>query len=416
MSRPLALSIYGAAMGLFEGVAPTLLKRRARRGKEDPARIGERLGRASAPRPEGPLVWLHGVSVGESASLLPLVERIRQERPDIALLVTSGTITSAALLKKRLPQGVIHQFVPIDGPKAVARFFDHWRPSLGIFAESELWPNLLLAARGKGCRMALVSARITGHTAKAWAKRRAIAQVLLGSFDLILPQDDASAQRLRDLGAAPGPELNLKYAAAPLPADPAELGRLRMIAAGRKLVLAASTHPGDEMLIADACPKGPMLVIAPRHPSRGRDIAEALAARGRTVGRRAAGEQLSNSADIYVADTLGELGLFYRLADVVVMGGAFSPGIGGHNPLEPARLGKAVISGSSAFNFNDVYRDLEQVDATLIAEPDALSSAIAALLADPATAKAMAAAAETYAQSHAAAFEAGWALIRELLP
>ena len=416
MSRPLAIGLYEAAMSLFEPLAPALLRRRARRGKEDPGRLQERLGHASAPRPDGKLVWLHGVSVGESVSLLPLIARIRAERPDLAVLVTSGTVTSAELLAKRLPDGVIHQFVPIDGPKAVDRFLAHWRPDLGVFAESELWPNLILKARARGTRLVLVSARITHKTAENWKKRRAVASLLLGAFDLILPQDPASSRRLAELGAAPGPQLNLKYVADPLPADPAEAGRLRMTAAGRKLVFAASTHAGEERIISDACPRGPMLVIAVRHPDRGAAVAEELGARGRTVTRRGAGDPLSNKADVYVVDTLGELGLFFRLADVVIMGGSFLPGIGGHNPLEPARLSAGVVSGPHVHNFDDVYRDLAAAGGALMAEADALPAAVAELLSDSGMTRAMAKAAQAYAAAQRSDYEAGWALIEERLP
>ena len=231
MTVPLAL--YALVSRLAEPLAPLVLRRRAAAGREDPDRIDERLGRAGRSRPEGPLVWLHGVSVGETLSLLALVEGLRTRRPDIALLVTSGTRTSADLLARRLPARVIHQYVPVDGPRAVRRFLEHWRPDLGILAESELWPNLVLGARRRGTRLALVSARITEGTARTWRRVPATARRLLEAFERILPQDRASAARRSGLGAACGRELNLKRAGAPLPFDPAELERLRGVTAGR---------------------------------------------------------------------------------------------------------------------------------------------------------------------------------------
>ncbi|WP_304440585.1 3-deoxy-D-manno-octulosonic acid transferase, partial [Phenylobacterium sp. CCH12-B4] len=198
------------------------------------------------------LVWLHGVSVGETTSLLPLVAALRARRPGLSLLVTSGTVTAARLLAARLPKGVIHQFAPVDTPGAARRFLDHWRPGLAVFVESEIWPNLILTAKARGTRLALLSARMTEASAVRWARWPGSARTLIGAFDLILPQDAATADRIRRLGGAPGPGLNLKLVGEPLPADEAEMGRMRAAIAGRKVVLAASTHPGEEAPIAEA--------------------------------------------------------------------------------------------------------------------------------------------------------------------
>ncbi|MCA3733123.1 MAG: 3-deoxy-D-manno-octulosonic acid transferase [Phenylobacterium sp.] len=392
MTLPLAL--YGLATGLAEPLAPLVLKRRAKAGREDPLRLGERLGRAGAPRPPGPLVWLHGVSVGETVSLLALVEGLRARRPDLGLLVTSGTRTSAELLARRLPAGVRHQYVPVDTPGAVRRFLDHWRPDLGVFAESELWPNLILTARRRGTRLVLASARITEGTVRTWRRAPASARRLLSAFDLILPQDRATADRLRGLGADCGRELNLKRAGAPLIFDPAELARLQGLAAGRPVVLAASTHPGEDALIAEAAEGlGALVVIAPRHPERGAEIAAALKA-----PRRALGEEPGPETPVWIADTLGEMGLFFRLADVVVMGGSFPGGIGGHNPLEPARLGAPVITGPDIANAADVYGEMfDEVCALMARDGPDLRRKLAGLLADPVLRRRMREAALAYA-------------------
>lgn len=411
MTAPLAL--YGLLTRLAAPLAPWVLDRRARRGREDPARIGERLGRASLPRPPGPLVWLHGVSVGESLSLLSLVEGLRTRRPDLSLLVTSGTRTSADLLSRRLPPGVAHQYVPVDTPGAVARFLDHWRPDAGIFAESELWPNLLAAARRRGTRLALVSARITEATARSWSRAPRSARDLLSGFAVLLPQDAASAERLEALGAHCGPQLNLKRAGAPLPCDPEELARLRAALGARPVILAASTHPGEEALIADAARDLPaLLVIAPRHPERG----EAL---GREFGapRRALGQSPDPSTPVWIADTLGEMGLWFRLADVIVMGGSFPGGIGGHNPLEPARLGRAVVSGPDIANSADVYDEMLDEACAMVARdaPD-LRRRLAGLLADPPLRRRMGEAALAYADRQGEALEAALDALSPLLP
>lgn len=390
----LPLDLYGLATRLAEPLAPLILKRRAKAGREDPFRLGERLGRTGAPRPPGPLVWLHGVSVGETVSLLALVEGLRARRPDLGLLVTSGTRTSAELLARRLPAGVRHQYVPVDTPGAVRRFLDHWRPDLGVFAESELWPNLILTARGRGTRLVLASARITEGTARTWRRAPASARRLLSAFDLILPQDRATADRLRGLGADCGRELNLKRAGAPLIFDPAELARLQELAAGRPVVLAASTHPGEDALIAEAAEGlGALVVIAPRHPERGAEIAAALKA-----PRRAPGEEPGPETLVWIADTLGEMGLFFRLADVVVMGGSFPGGIGGHNPLEPARLGAPVITGPDIANAADVYGEMfDEVCALMARDGPDLRRKLAGLLADPVLRRRMREAALAYA-------------------
>ncbi|HUZ13261.1 MAG TPA: glycosyltransferase N-terminal domain-containing protein, partial [Caulobacteraceae bacterium] len=308
MSRtrlPASLRLYALAAALVEPLAPRFLAGRARRGKEDPLRLAERLGNGSAERPAGALVWLHAVSVGESVSLLPLVERLRAERPDLGLLVTSGTRASAELLARRLPPGAIHQYAPIDTPRAVARFLAHWRPELGIFVESELWPNLILASRRGGTRLALISARITERSARAWRRRPAAARAVLRAFDLILAQDGAAQARLAGLGAEVAGRLNLKRLGAPLGADAVELARLRAAAGGRAVVLALSTHAPEEALVAAAVrplTPQPLLVIAPRHPARAGEIAGALA--GRRLARRTQGDALAAATEVYLADTL----------------------------------------------------------------------------------------------------------------
>jgi 3-deoxy-D-manno-octulosonic-acid transferase len=418
-ARPLPLALYAAATGLFAPLAPALLRARAREGKEDPARLGERLGRASRPRPEGPLVWLHGVSVGETQSLIPLIAALRTARPGLNLLVTSGTVTAAELLARRLPPDVPHQFAPVDSPGAVGRFLDHWRPDLGVFVESELWPNLILAASARGVRLALISARITEASARGWARTPASARAVLGAFDLVLPQDQETAGRLRSLGAATGAELNLKLVGEVLPADAAELARLQAAVARRKVVLAASTHPGEEGLIAQAVHDagGPLLVVAPRHPDRGEAVAAELSGAGFAVARRGAGEPLVAETTAYVADTLGEMGLFLRLADVVVMGGAFEPGIGGHNPLEAARLGKPILTGPHAFNARGIYDAMFLEVAALEARDAAnLARHLRGLLDNPMIARRLGEAALSFAERQGAALGEALAHLTPLLP
>lgn len=416
----LSLTLYRLAVTLLEPFTPAILKGRARRGKEDAARLGERLGRASVARPDGPLVWIHAVSVGESLSVLPLVERLRERRPDIAVLVTSGTVTSAELLAKRLPQGAIHQFAPLDTPGASRRFLDHWRPDLAIFVESEFWPNLLLGAKARGSRLVLMSARVTEKTAKGWARARGVATTVLKAFDLILPQDRATQERLAPWGVG-GPLVNLKYVGEPLACDEAGLARLKAAVGARAVVLAASTHPGEEALIASAfeamppITPAPLLIIAPRHPERGGEVTGLL--RGHGVARRSNGEAITTDTGVYVADTLGEMGLWFRLADVAIMGGSFVEGVGGHNPLEPARLGAPPVTGPFAFNFTDVYGEMLAEQAALLADrPEDLTRLVHGLLSDPARAKRTGATARAFARARSDALDRAWAELEPLLP
>lgn len=427
--RPPALRLYRAVTTALSPLAPAMLRKRIKAGKEDRSRIGERLGRASAPRPPGPLVWLHGASVGESLSHLPLVERLRKERPDVHVLVTSGTATSAALLARRLPQGVTHQYVPVDAPFAVRRFIRHWRPGLGVFIESELWPNLLLEAKDSGAKLALLGARVSASSAKGWDRAPRSARALLSLFDLVLAQDERTQTWLEGRGGLVSGELDLKHAASPLPVDEAALAAFKARVGERPVVVAASTHPDEEAMITTAFTQAvkaarparaaakPLLVIAPRHPERGAAIAEALSGRRLVVFRRSVGDAPTDTADVYIADTLGELGLFFRAARVVVMGGGFAEGIGGHNPLEPARLGAPVISGREVFNFQRTYDSMWAAHAALPAGGEAdLAELMANLLAHPERAREIGLRAKAYCERGDKALEAAWTALKPLLP
>jgi 3-deoxy-D-manno-octulosonic-acid transferase len=417
----LGLAAYRLLTAALEPLAPLTLNRRARKGKEDPARMGERLGRASGGRPAGEVVWLHGASVGETLSLLPLVEALARARPDLNLLVTSGTVAAAQIMRKRLPAGVLHQYAPVDAPGAVRRFLKHWRPCLAVFVESELWPNLLLGARKSGCRLALLGARISDDSARGWARAPRAARALLQAFDLILAQDAQSWARLKALGAKVAGELDLKQAAAPLPHDEAELEALKAELCGRPVVVAASTHPGeDEQIVTafKALPEPrPLLVLAPRHPARGKDIAEMLRAQGLRHSRRSVGDRLLGDTEVYLADTLGELGLLFRLAQVVVMGGGFGEGVGGHNPLEPARLGLPVVTGPDVANFRETYAGLIHAHAALMTPHQAaLNAALADLLSNPERAAQMGERARAHAESRHDAAKAALTALEPLLP
>ncbi len=402
--------------GLSSALTPALrvyLKRRAKRGKEDAARLEERFGRASAQRPEGRLVWLHGASVGESLSALPLLRAILDANPNASALVTSGTVTSAALLAERLPKRAIHQYLPLDQPASVKRFLDHWKPDLALWIESELWPNMLGAIRDRGAPAALVNARLSEKSFATWRKAPGLARRVLSTFEMSLSQTQETADRLIALGAADVRVTgNLKAAAAPLPARPDALQALGDMIANRPVVVATSTHAGEEEILArafltlKATRPDLLLALAPRHPERGPEIAETLRGLNLAVSRRGAKVRIVAETNVYLMDTIGELGLLYRLSPFAYVGGGLVPH-GGQNPLEPARLGVPALHGPHVFNFRGEYADLDAAGgAKQVADADELAEAAAAWLDDPEAARRAGAAALEIALKGAGAFDA----------
>ncbi len=377
-----AFVAYKLATRAVSPLLQPLLRHRAKRGKEDIGRIHERFARNLPPRLEGPLVWLHGASVGESLLLLDLGNRLLAERPDLMLLFTSQTQTSARILGSRLPDRAFHTMAPLDTPAIAKRFIQHWRPDVLILGESEIWPNLLDAARKAGIKRALVNARMTKKSAEGWRKWRGLLKRVLGSFDLILTADTDTSSRLQSLLGKPiecaG---NLKASQGVPEANATELQRLAEGFIGnRQCLLAASTHEGEEALFLEAATNQAdcALIIAPRHPERGDEIENLLKSKRLAYARRSRQESPNQRTHILLADTLGEMGLWYRLADAVYLGGGHKDGVGGHNPLEPVRLGKPVITGPHTYNFRDVMIDLEQRGmATTAMTPGRLREALA---------------------------------------
>jgi 3-deoxy-D-manno-octulosonic-acid transferase len=362
LSQSLSLALYKRLMGAAHVIAPSLLQRRVKRGKEDSLRWREKLGQTDYPRPEGPLVWFHGVSVGESLSALPIIVAMATDRPDLNILLTSATTTSADILAKRLPKGVIHQFAPIDTPQAIKAFLDHWHPDLAVFIESDIWPTQLRELTQRNTPHVLLSARITEKTYKGWQRFKSAMRPLLTGYALVMAQDKASEDRLKSMGVTVGPRANLKTLGAPLPVDTKALSELKKLVGKQFIYFAASTHYGEDSLIAKALEPalwgGDLLILAPRHPIRAAEIRLDLEAFGLKVAQRSKSEPVTSQTHIYLADTLGELGLFFSVAGITIMGGSFLEDIGGHNPLEAARLGKSVITGPDISNWSGIYADL----------------------------------------------------------
>lgn len=425
LGRALARGVFAAYRGLGVLATPAVrhyLNKRRERGREDPARMDERFGRPGVARPAGPLIWIHGASVGEAQSALPLIDRLRRDWPGFNILITTGTVTSARLMAERLPAGVIHQFVPVDLPGAVDRFLAHWRPELGLIIESEFWPNLLRRAAARGTRLVLLNGRISPASYRGWRRARPVIAELLAGFSLVLARSPEDQEHLAALGAGavtcPG---NLKAAAAPLGADPAELARLETALGGRPRWLAASTHPGEDRTageihraLRDRLPKL-LTLLAPRHPNRAEEIRHELETLGLNVAQRSLGEPIEPAIDVYLADSIGEMGLWYRLAEVVFVGGSLVPH-GGQNLLEPAKLDCAILSGPHTANFARMAAEmaaagaLRQVDSAT-----ALTAAVSELQDNTARRREMIAAARAYADTQAGVLDRAMETLAPLL-
>ena len=361
---PLALRAYRLLTAALAPLAPALVLHRLKQGKEHPVRLKERYGRTDIPRPRGPMAWIHCASVGELLTVIPLIGRIRDKGFEV--LCTSGTVTSARIAKLRLPPGTIHQFVTLDAPRFVNRFFDHWRPDLAIFVESDLWPNLIATSARRGIPLILVNGRLSERSFKRWRWAPHTVAALLRSFDLCLAQSAADAERYRDLGA---PRVsttgNLKLDVPEPPADAESLAKLKAATRQRTVIAGASTHAGEETALIDAHRRlrnsfpGLLTIIAPRHPDRGRDILEIDKAGNLRASLRSRGDLPGAETDIYVADTVGELGLIYRLAPIVFVGGSLASH-GGQNPIEPIKLGAAILHGPNVWNFAEIYAALDR--------------------------------------------------------
>jgi len=409
--------LYRGLTGLAGPLIDLYLARRLRRGKEHPVRFPERKGIAGRERPPGPLVWLHAASVGEALSMLPVVEAL-QGRGGLTVLLTTGTVTSAAMMEDRLPIGAIHQFVPVDRPAWVGRFLDHWRPGLALWVESEFWPNLLAETANQNIPLVLLNGRVSERSFRRWQKMPSFIGGLLSGFALCLGQTEEDARRLALLGAPKTACLgNLKFAAPALPADPVALAGLTESLGRRPRWLAASTHAGEEVMAGRVhqALNIPHLVtlIVPRHPERGAAIAEELRALGLNPTRRSLGEPVS---DVHIADTLGELGLFYRAAPLVFMGKSLV-GQGGQNPLEPARLGASVLFGPHMGNFADIAERMRAAGAAKeVAGEGDLVAALAERLADPALVEAEGSRAQAFASQEDGVLAAVIGAIEPLIP
>ena len=374
--RPFPVRLYSAAANLFAPLAYRRVAAKLQAQGTDPARLRERMGHATKPRPDGRLLWFHAASVGESLSVLRLIEHLGKQASDLSFLLTSGTATSAQIVGKRLPPRTTHQFAPLDTRRAITRFLTHWQPNAAVFVESELWPQMLSCTTEQNIPLALINARISDTSARNWKRFSTTARYLMGHFRLIHCQDARTAAHLHDLGldhAETG--VNLKSLSGPAPYDLQEWDRLHDVIAGRPLWLAASTHPGEDEIVLAAHKRmrksnpDALLLLAPRHPERGDRIEALIAETGFEAARRSTGMTLTPQTQVYLADTLGEMGLWYALCPLTCLCGSFTD-VGGHNPYEPAYAGSAIVHGPLYRNFSDTYAELHNADGAIEVSDD----------------------------------------------
>ncbi len=375
--------LYRVLATLLTPIAYRVVSGKLRRHDVPALRQHERLGNASSPRPGQDLIWFHAASVGESLSILTLITRMGERLPNAHFLITSGTATSAALIAKRAPPRTQHQFAPLDAPGPVGRFFDHWQPQAGILVESELWPVTIATGCKRDVPLALLNARLSAKSAGNWQRVPKTARFLLDQFNLMLTQNAQTADNLLAMGADPvrvQVGTNLKSTSAPLPVDVETLAELRAQLGGRPVWVASSTHPGEEEVVLAAhqrlLQKNPdlCLLLVPRHPERGDEVAALVENAGLTMTRRTAGDKIDASTQVYMADTLGETGTWYALSPLVFLGGSLLP-IGGHNPFEPAQAGAAVLTGPHVTNFGETFEPLIAMGGAIeVSDADTLAS------------------------------------------
>lgn len=374
---------------LYPLVISRYIKKRKANGKEDIKRFNERIGKPQKKRPEGKLIWFHGASVGESISMLPLINKLLELYPTAHVMVTTGTLTSADIMAKRLPERAFHQYITIDNPKFTNRFIKHWQPDLVLWFESDFWPAMLSTIKKKNIPLILVNGRISNKSFKRWQQFDFISKELLNCFTFCLGQSEEDAYRLRVLGAKDSMCLgNLKYAGLPIPINEKDKEELQKEIGNRPTWLVGSTHDDEETKIGRKLKdiqkqvSNLLTIIAPRHPTRGEEIQKALTELGFKTALRSKGEKIGKETEIYIADTIGEMGLWYSLCPIVFIGGSLIPH-GGQNFMEPSRMKKAVMVGPYMHNFTDAMNRAKKADAIIqVSDADELKDMVIQLLTD----------------------------------
>ncbi|MEN8236100.1 MAG: 3-deoxy-D-manno-octulosonic acid transferase [Pseudomonadota bacterium] len=419
----LFLKIYQALVWLLQPLIFWIIKRRISNSKEEPQRIQERYGEATKKRPQGQLIWIHAASIGESRSILILIERLLRCYPHWHILVTTHTMTSARVMAKHLPPRAMHQYIPYDHLQWVTRFIDYWNPSLVLWVESELWPTFLTTLGQRKIPVILVNGRLSQRAFQQWSKLKSLSSVVFSQFTCCLTQSKEDAQRFQSLGAnnvhITG---NLKFAAHPLEINDMELQTLKNATKDRPVWLAASTHPGEEELVACAHRQlkknlpNALCIIVPRHPARSEAILELLTDKGLYTTTRSEQEQLEKITEVYLADTLGELGLFYKLAPVAFIGGSLVP-IGGHNLIEAAQLNCAIIHGPHMHKSLQLEQEFAAANAAITVESwQGLADNVSVLLANSDKQKKMTQSAKAIVNRHTGVTDTILQHVAEIIP
>ena len=422
---PALIKSYSAATRMLGPLTPLWVRKRVSDGKEDPERQNERHGDSALERPNGKLVWLHAASVGESQMLLPVIDRLLGHNPNLNILMTSGTMTSAQLLAERLPEQAIHQYIPLDYPKAVRNFLKHWSPDLAIWSESEIWPNLIRQTKKQNIPMVLLNARMNQKSIDNWNKRGPkSAASLFGSFDLILAANQETARGLSGiLGHTVEMAGNLKDAAPALPVKEAHLTKLNTQIGSRPVWCAASTHPGEDSIMINAhksvLERHPdaLLILAPRHPERAPEIKDILKSNGLAFATRSTGRAVTDQKSVLLYDTIGEMGLAFRLSQVSFICGSLINSFKGHNPLEAARLDNAVLTGPHIASFADTYMHMFAFDAARrVMNLADIAPLISGILSDPALLTELRTNAKSYADSRDGVLDYVWSHLEPFVP
>ena len=361
--------IYHILTFLLLPIYLVLLIIRVLKGKEEIKSISQRFGSTNKNRPQGTLIWIHAASVGESMVALTLIEGINSILPTVNILVTSGTISSASILKKKLPTNAIHQFLPLDNIIFVRKFLKSWQPILGIFIESELWPCLVIES-SKVCKLLLFNARISDRSFKSWGKFKSFFQLIMSHFSEIIVQSSVDLEKFRQLGISKAINLgNIKFSNKKLEVDQSKFSELLNHLIDKTIIVIASTHVEDEQVffkiikpikaLYPAC----YFILIPRHPERRNEINKMSQQLNLTVNFRSELDLPVLSDDLYIVDKLGEVGLFYNLAYISFVGGSFKRG--GHNVLEPAHFGNLIVFGPDMSNFRTIASEMIESNAAI---------------------------------------------------
>lgn len=374
---------------LIYAMLPQVLARLAWRSRKQPGyreHVAERFARYHVPRPGGPLIWIHAVSVGETRAAEPLVQALQARYPSHRILLTHMTPTGRRTGEDLFGDRVLRCYLPYDYPGAVGRFLHHFRPQLGLLMETEIWPNLIRACKARDVPLYLVNARLSEKSYRRYRRFASLARESVSALTAVAAQTDDDARRLRALGAdAVTVTGSLKFDAT-LPAEQVERGRAWRRGYGpRRVLLAASTREGEEPLILDACAmmsSAPLLVIVPRHPQRFDEVAALLERRGLRYERRSTGQSVSDDTRVLLGDSMGEMPAYYAACDLAFIGGSLLP-FGAHNFIEACAVGTPVLLGPHTYNFAEAAeRAIEAGAALPVDGAHALASAVDRLLSD----------------------------------